>query len=58
MELEAALAREFERGEPYVLPLRLDDTELNELPRVRGYVDARDESLEGIVTMVKSKLTM
>lgn len=56
VELEAALAGEFERGEKYILPLRLDDTELSELPRVRGFVDARHESLEDIVTMVKSKL--
>lgn len=56
VEIEAALAREFERGETYILPLRLDDTELSALLPVRGFVDTRQESFEGIVTMVKSKL--
>ena len=57
IELEAALAREFERGDTYVLPIRLDDTELSELLPTRCFVDARHESIEGIVSMAKSKLT-
>lgn len=54
--LEAALAREFERGDTYVLPIRLDDTQLREILPTRGYVDARRESVESIVDIVKRKL--
>lgn len=57
VELEAALAREFERGDTYILPVRLDHTELSGLLPTRGFVDARQESKEGIAAMVKSKLT-
>ena len=57
VELEAALAREFECGDTYILPLRLDDTELRELSPVRCFVDARGKSVEGVVALVKSKLT-
>ncbi|MBP6821556.1 MAG: TIR domain-containing protein [Acidobacteria bacterium] len=56
VELEAALAHEFERGDTYILPLRLDDTELSGLLPTRAFVDARRESIESIVVMVKSKL--
>jgi len=57
IELEAALAREFERGDTYILPLRLDDTEIRQLSPVRCYVDARNESVEAIAGLVRSKLT-
>lgn len=57
VELEAALAHEFERGDTYILPLRIDDTELKGLLSVRGYVDARRESIEDIVALIKSKLS-
>lgn len=57
VEFEAALAHEFERGNTYILPIRLDDTELSGLLLTRAFVDARHNSVEEIVTMVRSKLT-
>ena len=57
VELEAALAREFECGDTYILPLRLDDTVLRELSPTRCFVDARGEAVEDIAALVKSKLT-
>jgi len=57
VEMESALAREFECGDKYILPLRLDDTELRELSTMRCFVDARIEPIEDIVALVKSKLT-
>ncbi len=57
VEFEAALACEFERRNTYILPIRLDDTELSGLLPTRGFVDARHFSVEEIVAMIKSKLT-
>lgn len=56
VELEAALAHEFERGNTYILPIKLDETELGPLLPTRGYLDARQETLDDVVALVKSKL--
>ena len=58
LELDAALEAEFNRRQPCVLPIRLDDTELSELPRVKGFLDAREDSIERIVSLVKEKLAV
>lgn len=58
VEIEAALAHEFERGDTYILPIKLDDTELGHILPTRGFLDARQESVENIVELVKTKLSM
>lgn len=37
-ELEYITARKFQQNEEYLLPIRLDDTELNEIPLTTGYI--------------------
>ncbi len=56
VELEAALAREFELREPYILPLQLDDTRLEQLLSTKGYIDTRQFPIEDIVELVKQKI--
>ena len=56
VELEAALAREFERGGAYVLPIRLDDTQVSRVLPTRAFLDARQEPIENIAALVRSKL--
>ena len=58
IELDAALAREFESNETYILPIRLDDTKLNSLLSTRVFIDARQVSLANIVALIKSKLAL
>ena len=58
VEIEAALAHEFERGDTYILPIKLDDTELGHILPTRGFLDARQESVENIAELVKTKLSM
>jgi len=58
VEIEAALAHEFERGDTYILPIKLDDTELGHILPTRSFLDARQESIEKIVELVKTKLSM
>ncbi len=61
LELESALDREFELGEPYILPLQLDDEPINvstdgRLSPTRAYLDARKFSIEHIVQLVQQKI--
>jgi hypothetical protein len=56
-ERRSALARGLEQAEPYVLPIRLDDTALDGLRPTVGYLDARRVGIEGIVAAVCAKLT-
>ena len=55
-ERRSALARGLADDNPYVLPVRLDDTELAGLRPTIGYLDARLVGLEGIVDAVLRKL--
>lgn len=56
-ERRSALARGLEQSEPYVLPIRLDDTALDGLRPTVGYLDARRVGLSGIVEAVLAKLS-
>jgi hypothetical protein len=55
-ELEAALAREFESGKEYVLPLRLDDSKVSGILPIKAYVNWGDQSVEAVSKMVRQKL--
>jgi len=55
-ELRSAQARAFEQRSEYILPLRLDDTELPGLPPTTGYLDLRRHSVEEVVGLLIKKL--
>jgi hypothetical protein len=56
LERQSAQARALEWSGPYLLPVRLDDSELPGILTTVGYVDAREVGLEGLVSLVLKKL--
>ena len=57
-ELKSAQARAFsEKGEAYILPIRLDDTEVPGIPPTVGYLDGRSMSIDEIYEILAEKLT-
>jgi hypothetical protein len=55
-ERKAAQARAFSQNKEYILPLKLDDTEIPGLNETIGYVDFRNSNANEIVTLLQSKL--
>lgn len=55
-ERRSAQARALVEDEPYILPVRLDDSELPGLLPTVGYLDARQLSVEQLVQLVLEKL--
>lgn len=55
-ERQSAQDRALQQSSPYILPVRLDDTELPGLHSTTGYLDARTVGMEGIVDAVLRKL--
>lgn len=55
-ELAAALKRELESGKDYILPLRLDDSKVSDIPSAKGYVTWGHQSVEAVSKMVRQKL--
>jgi hypothetical protein len=55
-ERMAAQARAFSQNKEYILPLKLDDTEIPGLNETIGYVDYRTSSSEEVVMLLKNKL--
>lgn len=55
-ERRSALARALEQPTPYVLPVRLDDTQLDGLRPTTFYLDARRLGVHGIVKVARAKL--
>lgn len=56
VELRAALAREFEEDRDYILPIKLDGTEVNGILPTKGYIDWFQEGLKNICEIIISKL--
>jgi len=56
LERENAQARAFEENKEYILPLRLDNTEIPGLPKTIGYLSLRENSIENIVNIIELKL--
>jgi predicted Zn-dependent protease len=56
LELEAALAREFEDGREYVLPIRLDSAPVQGILPTRAYVEWREETPQSLADLVTQKL--
>lgn len=55
-ELRSAQARALEQRSEYLLPLRLDDTDLPGLPATTGYLDLRRHSVNDAATLLIKKL--
>lgn len=55
-ERKAAQARAFQENSEYILPLRLDDTEIDGVLSTTGYIDYRQTSLEKIIGMLTEKV--
>jgi len=57
-ETERRSARDsaLREAEEYILPLRLDDTDIPGMEEVKGYRDLREHSIEGIVNWLETKL--
>jgi len=55
-ELRAAQERQLESLKEYILPLRLDDSELPGLPATMGYLDLRKSSVAEVVDALREKL--
>ncbi|MEO6502088.1 MAG: TIR domain-containing protein [Jatrophihabitantaceae bacterium] len=55
-ERRSALARGLSQADPYVLPVRLDDTDLEGLLPTVGYLDARQLNIDGIVNAALKKV--
>lgn len=55
-ERKAAQARAFSQNKEYILPLKLDDTEIPGLNETIGYVDFRTSNSDEVVMLLKSKL--
>lgn len=56
IERQAAQARAFTENEVYILPLKLDNTEIKGILSTVGYLNFKDYSISDIVTMLKRKL--
>jgi hypothetical protein len=55
-ELRSAQARAFQQNSEYILPIKLDDTELPGLPNTIAYLDLRQTSLTEIVNTLFEKI--
>ncbi|QUM86154.1 toll/interleukin-1 receptor domain-containing protein [Moritella sp. 28] len=55
-ERKAAQARAFQENSEYILPLRLDDAEIDGILGTTGYIDYRHCSLEKIISMLAEKV--
>ncbi|MBU0458368.1 TIR domain-containing protein [Patescibacteria group bacterium] len=55
-ERQNAQARALKNGGEYILPVRLDDTELPGMPDTVGYIDLRSTSVKELVDIIYQKL--
>lgn len=56
VERQSAMARAAQQRTAYVLPIRMDDTDLPGLLPTVGYLDARHEGLDGVIKIIRDKL--
>jgi hypothetical protein len=56
VERQSAMARAAQQRSAYILPVRMDDTELPGLLPTVGFLDARIEGLDGVVSIIREKL--
>lgn len=55
-ELRSAQARAFQQNSEYILPIKLDDTELPGLPSTIAYIDLRQTSIKQIADILFEKI--
>jgi hypothetical protein len=55
-ELRSAQARAFQQNSEYILPIKLDDTELPGLPSTIAYIDLRRTPIQEVVHLVSEKI--
>ncbi len=55
-ELRSAQERAFQQNSEYILPVRLDDTELQGITGTIGYIDLRSRAVEELANLVLAKL--
>lgn len=55
-ELKQAQARDFKSDVEYILPVRIDDTELPGLNETTGYIDLRNTTIEEVAQLCLAKL--
>lgn len=55
-ERKAAQARAFQENSEYILPLRLDDAEIEGVLGTTGYIDYRHTSLERVIDLINEKI--
>lgn len=55
-ELKQAQARAFSENAEYILPLRIDDTEIPGINRTIAYIDLRSRSINHVVDIILKKL--
>lgn len=55
-ELQSAQARAYSENKAYILPLRIDDTELEGILPTTGYLHVNQNSIEDIVSTIEKKL--
>lgn len=55
-ELKQAQARAFEENREYILPLRIDDTEISGISKTIGYLDIRNTPVAVVVQHILDKL--
>ena len=58
LERQSAMATATQQRSAYILPVRMDDTELPGLLPTVGHLDARHEGLDGIVRIIREKLAL
>lgn len=57
LERQAAQAKAFKESDEYILPLRLDDTEIPGLLPTIGYIDMRYTSINEVVSLIIEKIS-
>jgi hypothetical protein len=57
VERSSAQERAFRDADEYILPIRLDDSEVPGIAETTGYRDLRQHSMESIVNLLEQKLT-
>ena len=55
-ELRSAQARAFQEKSEYILPIKVDDSQLPGIPPTVGYLDSRNKSLSEICSLLIAKL--
>jgi len=55
-ERKSAQERAFKENKEYILPIKIDDTEIPGITSTTGYVDIRNTSINEIVKMILEKL--